>query len=73
MNKITIYTSSVTYAIKAKKILERKGIDAALIKTDSTLNKEGCTYGVKLDYRYYYDAEILLKKYGIEHKVQIDI
>ena len=68
MNTITIKVSSVTYAIKAKKLFEHAGIKASLIK-DSSETARGCTYGVNVNSPFLYDAVAILKNYGIEYSV----
>ncbi len=68
MNTVTIKVSSVTYAIKAKKLFERAGIKAALIKDSSEASK-GCAYGVNINSSFLYDAVSILKNYGIEYSV----
>lgn len=73
MNTITINTDSVTYAIKAKKLLERSGIVAALIKSDTAGKKDGCTYGVRIESSRFYDAALILKNGGISFSVRSDI
>ena len=69
MNRISIKVSSVTYAIKVKKLLERAGIKATLIKSDSTAADKGCAYGVNINSGFLYDAVSILKKYGITYSV----
>ena len=69
MNTIAIKVSSVTYAIKAKKLFERAGITARLVKSDSSATNKGCTYGVNIDSRFFYDAVSILKNHGIEYSV----
>ena len=69
MNTISITVSSVTYAIKARRLFERAGIKATLIKSDSSGENKGCTYGVKIDSSFLYDAVSILKKYGIDYSV----
>lgn len=69
MNTIAIKVSSVTYAIKARRLFERSGIKATLIKSDSSATGKGCTYGVNIDSRYLYDAVSILKNYGIAYSV----
>ncbi len=73
MNKTIITVSSVTYAMKLKKQLERSGVFSEVIKVDSRRTDKGCTYGVRLDSRYIYDAVNVLKKYGINYSVITDI
>ncbi|MBE6643884.1 MAG: DUF3343 domain-containing protein [Ruminococcaceae bacterium] len=73
MNTIIISLSSVTYAIKAKKLLERNNIKATLIKNSTQNSEKGCTYGIKTDRNYLYDAVAILKKKGIDYSVISDI
>lgn len=73
MNAIIITVSSITYALKAKKLFEREGIKATLIKKDLSKNTKGCTYGIKIDARYLYDAVAILKNKGIDYSVNSDI
>ena len=73
MNTIIITLSSVTYALKAKKLLERAGIKGTLIKNDSSKNEKGCTYGVRIDARHLYDAIAILKNKEIQYSVSSDI
>ena len=69
MNTLAIKVSSVTYAIKVKRLFERAGIKAALIKTNSSAADNGCTYGVNINSAFLYDAVSILKKYGITYSV----
>ena len=69
MNTIAIKVSSVTYAIKAKRLFERAGIKATLIKSDSSAESKGCTYGITINSAFIYDAVSILKNYGITYSV----
>ena len=69
MNTIAIKVSSVTYAIKVKKLFERAGIKSTLIKTNSSATDSGCNYGVNINSAFLYDAISILKKYGITYSV----
>lgn len=46
MKKFTITTGSVTYAIKAKDILKRKGYKAYVERVSSGNSNKGCLYAV---------------------------
>lgn len=61
--------ASVTYAIKAKKALQRIGIRSELVKVDASRTVRGCTHGISLSYDDYYDAIMELRKSGIEYAV----
>ena len=68
--KITTLTvGSVTYAIKVRKLLERAGVKAKLVKVDSSKSKSGCTYGIQLSNENFYDAVSILKNNGINYSV----
>ena len=67
LNTSTIIFSSVTYALKAKKVLKRIGINVKLIKTDSNKTNYGCTYGVKIPTKNFYDVIAELKKENIDY------
>ena len=68
MPKIIVTFNSITYALKGRKILTRAGIVSKLIKVDSDLTG-GCTYGVEIEDRYYFDAIGALKNAGINYSV----
>ena len=69
LNTSTIIFSSVTYAIKAKKALKRIGINTKLVKTDSNKTNYGCTYGIKIQTKNFYDVVAELKKENIDYTV----
>ena len=69
MNTTIITVGSVTYAIKVRKLLERSGIRAKLIKVESSMSPKGCTYGIKIDSSMFYDTVALLRNQGIEYSV----
>ena len=57
---------SISYAIKAKRLLSRAGIAANLIKeTDHT---SGCSYGLSFDGRDSFKVSAVLKDAGIRPK-----
>ena len=68
MNKTTITLSSVTYAIKMQKLLNREGIKSELVKVSDEKNK-GCTHGIKIDQNNLFSAVNLLRQRGIEYGV----
>ena len=61
MNFTTITVGSVTYALKAKKLLARRGIKSKLIKVNSAKAKTGCEYGVEFSTVFLYDVISELK------------
>ena len=65
MNTEILSLGSVTYAIKAKKILLNKKIHSKLIKIDSSDKNGGCIYGLKVAEKDYRETVIELKRSGI--------
>ncbi len=65
MNESIIEIGSMTYAIKAKKCLQRAGIPAETVKTANS--PLGCVYGVRIPYRATFDARAVLIRCGIEY------
>ena len=64
MKKVIIKVGSVTYAMKAKNILQQYGMRAKVIKTVSTKKNEGFGYSVSVDNPKQNVAE-LLRREGI--------
>lgn len=47
MHKAIIRLTSVTYAIRAQKLLEQRGIRSVIKKMTKSLNVSGCGYGLE--------------------------
>ena len=69
MKTTTLTVGSVTYAMKVKKLLERKDIKAKLVKIDAESSINGCSYGVSINSNNFFDTIALLKQNGIEYTV----
>ena len=69
MKFTTITVGSVTYAIKAKKVLLGIGIKSKLIKVDSSKARLGCEYGIQFPSSYFLDAVAELKKEKINYSL----
>jgi hypothetical protein len=69
LNKIILTVGSVTYAIKARKLLAGIGIPSELIKVDASLSDKGCNFGIKIPYVRFYDAIEELKARKIPYSV----
>lgn len=69
MNKIIITTESVTYAIKARRLLFSVGIPSKLIKIDASLSERGCTHGVMISERDFLSAAKILRDNGLNYSV----
>lgn len=60
-----ISISTLTLALKAKKILAREGIRVTVVKVDS--GEKGCTYGIEFNEQSFYDVVSILRNSGIEY------
>ena len=69
MKKIIITFASLTYAVKAKRLLEAIGIASRLVKVDSSYSREGCTHGIEIQYNNFMAAVHRLKTGGIPYSV----
>ncbi len=69
MKKLIITMGSVTYAVKAKKILMGNNIPVRLIKVDALLSERGCTHGVEIRYNDFLDVVAILKEHSIPYYV----
>ena len=67
MNRRTITVGSVTYAHKARRLLQHKGISSHLVKLDAARSKNGCTYGIEFEADDFYNVVMELKSAGIEY------
>ena len=66
MNSVFLVFSSVTFALKAKNVLEEKGIRGKVEKLKEISVASGCGYGVKIDMQNKVDALRVLKRYNIK-------
>ena len=62
MNRTVIVLSSVTYALKAQKVLMANGVSSLLEKLSAEQTKKGCGYGLKIDNRNLDNALAILRK-----------
>lgn len=65
-NKIILTVGSITYAIKARKLLNRKNIPSKLIKIDEL---KGCAYGIQIEDTQLLSAVSVLKENGIQYSL----
>ena len=68
MKQTILVIGSMTYAIKAKKVLARAGIPAQTVK--ATKNASGCVYGVAVPYPATFEARMILGASGITCEIQ---
>ena len=69
MNKTILAVETVTYAMKARKLLLRCGIQSKLIKTDSQDSGTGCRHGLEISNKDYFEAVKILGDGGIRFSV----
>ena len=69
MKNTIVKIGTVTYAIKAKKILSRAGISSKLVKIGDSDSKGGCTYGLEFGDNDFYSAIIELRKAEIVYSL----
>ena len=69
MKTMLISLQSATYAIKAKRVLNRNGVSAKPVKLDGTKSKNGCTHGIEIFVQDFYNAVMILKNEDIEYFV----
>lgn len=68
LNKIVLTVGSATYAIKARKLLLRVGIDAKNVKLAAD-NSLGCTHGIEISESDMFAAAAALIEAGVSYKV----
>ena len=69
MSKTILKFGSVTYAMKARKILQRSKIPCEIVKLNVGDGKGGCTYGIKFNSDKLYGAVMELKNNEIDYEV----
>lgn len=67
MKKLSVRVGSVTYALKAKQVLQQNGISASVRKTPSAKSNEGCGYAVVVE-RTPENVGAILQRAGIACK-----
>ncbi len=66
MNCLFLVVSSVTFAFKAKNVLEAAGIPGKVEKLRDIAVAGGCGYGVKIDAQYKNAASRVLKRGNVK-------
>ena len=67
MKKDILTIPTVTLALKAKRLLSKKGITASVVHFNSNENKNGCSYGIEFDIKDYFSVLSILKESEIPH------
>ena len=73
LNTGFVTVGSVTYAIKARKILSAAGITTAMKKiSGSRTGKRGCVYGIEFSANRLYDVMRVLRENNIKYEIYQD-
>ena len=59
----------MTYALKARRILARRGIEAKAVKTDGGKENEGCAYGIEVRDADFYATVNILRENEISYSI----
>ncbi len=69
MHDYILLFGSVTYAMKAKRIFEREGVNCELQRI-SPREKSGCSYGLRIDGGSLLHATMLLREASVPYRLQ---
>ena len=69
LDNTTIAVGSITYAVKARRLLARGGIKAKLIKLSLSETAGGCAHGIVIASSRFFDAVVILKENGIPYSL----
>ncbi len=69
MKSVIFALGSVTYAIKAAKLIKREGIYVRQTKLDNTPQGRGCTHGIEIYEKDLYDVIYILRNNDIEYRI----
>ena len=69
MNNTTLTVGSVTYAIKARRLLLHAGINARTVKVEVDERGSGCVHGIVIPTSRFFDAVVILKENGIDYSL----
>lgn len=68
--KTTLITlQSATFAVMAKRTLNRKNIRARLVKLDGEKSPNGCTHGIEINEDDFLNAVMVLKSSNIDYYI----
>ena len=68
LSKTILNIGSITYAMKARKILTRVKIVCEVVKINASDTKGGCSYGIKFRSDKIYDVAMQLKNNEIQYE-----
>ncbi len=67
MNTTILGVETITYAIKARKLLSGMGIPSKLIKADKIDTRNGCGYAIEIDSNDFLSAVAVLRRHNINY------
>ena len=68
MKKDMFTIPTITLAMKAKKLLSKRGVSSSVVHLNASENKNGCSYGIEFDIKDYFSVLSTLKESGIPHQ-----
>ena len=68
MKNDILAVQTVTLAMKARKALSKQGIKSEIIKIDSAIYQNGCSYGIELNSHDFFSAVSTMRDLGITFK-----
>lgn len=69
LKSTTVTFASLTYANKAKRMLQKRGIDCQIVRLNGRNSLHGCTFGIEIPDAEFYNAILLLKNEQIYYGV----
>lgn len=69
LNTTALGVKTITYAVMARKLLRKQGIQSKLVKLDSTKMKNGCAYAIEIYDKDFLGAVAVLRKNQIYYTV----
>lgn len=73
MNRCTAAMPSLTYCMKAQRILALNSVQSTIVKLDSSITRKGCAYGIEFFCEYKKTVRSVLARAGISVSQYIDI
>ena len=69
LENTTLLLGSVTYAVKARRLLARSGIKAVLVKLSDKGAADGCSHGIEIASSRFFEAVVILKENGVAYSL----
>lgn len=72
MNRCTAAMSSITFCMKAQRLLAESGKRSFIVKLDPSVSKRGCAYGIEFDCQEKQEIRAILSRSNIRVTQYID-